>query len=135
MAQGFVFKRFLAELSQARTATMLFGTTRDYFAVLSWLTATAFLTTVASAAIQCRFFMAPLAILPVLVGYALILTASLSTCLSEFRRDRSSRKYLSFVLPLMITIAIAALWLFTAYGWAMGGVISENICVARVNKI
>ena len=125
------FKRSLAELADQRTATMLFGTTRDYFAVLSWLTATAFLTTVASAAIQCQFFMAHLATLPVVVGYILIMSSSLSSCLSEFRRDRASRKYLNIVLPVMIIAAISALWLFTAYGWAMGGAISQSICMAE----
>ena len=123
-------KRSLAELAHQRTAVTLFDTTRNYFAVLSWLTATAFLTTVASAAIQCQFFLAHLATLPVVVGYILIMMSSLSTCLSEFRRDRSSRKYLNFVLPLLIIAAVTALWLFTAYGWAMGGAISQNICTA-----
>ncbi|MEL6325268.1 MAG: hypothetical protein AAFQ84_13665 [Pseudomonadota bacterium] len=124
--------RYVAELAREKTADDLFEAARDYFSMLSWLTATAFLMTVASVALRCDFFLAPLATLPVIFGYILIIFAFISNFFSQMRKDRSSRKYLNFVLPLVMTMCFGALWLFSAYGWSLGGVVATNVCAYSV---
>ncbi|MEO1041245.1 MAG: hypothetical protein AAFX52_03055 [Pseudomonadota bacterium] len=128
----FNLRRYLAVLANPQIADWLFEATKNYFAVLSWLTATALLSTIASVAIRCQFFLAPLATLPVITGYLLILSVFITGLISEARQERSARKFLNPVLLLVTSVAIAFLWLFTAYGWALGGVISKNVCASPI---